>query len=411
MKKIVIIFTLACSVGCCLGQQRNLGWFIAQARQNSPLIKDYGNQVLINQLDSQRIKATYRPQVNGNSTNIYAPVIAGFGYDGAITNGGQVTALVGINQQLISKKYLSAQFETLRIQNQGLDNASRVSEQDLGRTVTAQYVTVYGDQQQLRFAEDIAHMLRKEDTLLKKLTESNVYRQTDYLTFLVTRQQQDLVIRQLSIQLKNDFAGLHYLCGTMDTMQADLPDPGLQLSILPPTSQSVFFKKFELDSLQLINSKSLVDYSYKPKVSLFADGGYNSTLTYQAQKNFGTSFGFTVSVPIYDGHQRQIQYKKLNIQERTRQGYKDFFTAQYNQQVAQLLQQLNATSSLIGDIEHQIKYAEGLINVNMRLLETGDVKIADLVIAVNNYLTAKNLLTQNNTSKLQIINQINYWNR
>jgi hypothetical protein len=45
------------------------------------------------------------------------------------------------------------------------------------------------------------------------------------------------------------------------------------------------------------------------------------------------------------------------------------------------------------------------------LLETGDARIADLVIALNNYLTAKNLLTQNTVSRLQIINQINYWNR
>jgi hypothetical protein len=215
----------------------------------------------------------------------------------------------------------------------------------------------------------------------------------------VIRQQQDLVIRQLAIQLKNDYAALHYLCGTVDTLQTDLPDPAIRLSILPSTSQSVFFKKFEIDSLQLTNSKSLVDFTYKPKVSLFADGGYNSTLAYESQKNFGTSFGFTVTVPIYDG------------QERTRQGYKEFFTAQYSQQVAQLLQQLNATTSLISDIENQIKYAEGLIRVNIHLLETGDVKIADLVISINNYLVAKNLLTQNNSSKLQIINQINYWNR
>jgi len=30
---------------------------------------------------------------------------------------------------------------------------------------------------------------------------------------------------------------------------------------------------------------------------------------------------------------------------------------------------------------------------------------------VNNYLAAKNLLTQNNISRMQIINQLNYWNR
>jgi outer membrane protein TolC len=155
----------------------------------------------------------------------------------------------------------------------------------------------------------------------------------------------------------------------------------------------------------------LIDFNYKPKVNLYADAGYNSTLAYQAYKNFGTGFGVNVTVPIYDGKQKKLQYSKISIAEKTRREYKDFFTAQYSQQVAQLLQQLKATGELIEEINHQIKYAEGLINVNIKLLETCDAKIADLVIAVNNYMMAKNLLTQNNTSRLQIINQVNYWNR
>ena len=33
------------------------------------------------------------------------------------------------------------------------------------------------------------------------------------------------------------------------------------------------------------------------------------------------------------------------------------------------------------------------------------------ILALSGYLNAKNLLTQNNITRLQIINQINYWNR
>ena len=75
------------------------------------------------------------------------------------------------------------------------------------------------------------------------------------------------------------------------------------------------------------------------------------------------------------------------------------------------MQQLHSTDALLTQINGQIKYAESLISVNGKLLETGDAKIADYIIALNTYMTAKNLLTQNNISRLQIINQINYWNR
>jgi hypothetical protein len=34
----------------------------------------------------------------------------------------------------------------------------------------------------------------------------------------------------------------------------------------------------------------------------------------------------------------------------------------------------------------------------------------DYVTAINNYLQAQNLLTQNNINRLKILNQVNYWN-
>jgi outer membrane protein TolC len=389
----------------------NLDFYLQTALQNSPLLKDYQGQMQAGQVDSQLIRAGYRPQVTGNSVNSYAPVINGFGYDNAISNGGQVSALVGVNQTLVTRSHLNAQFETIRLQNQGLSNTAKISEQDLKKSVTAQYITTYGEGQQLNFNQEIYALLQKEESLLKDLTERNVYRQTDYLAFVVTLKQENLLIRQLQIQYHNDYGTLNYLCGIVDTAATPLQDPNIQIQALPDVTSSVFFRQYHIDSLQLRNNRSLIDFSYKPKINLYADGGYASTLTYEAYKNFGVSFGVSLSVPIYDGHQRKLQYSKLDIAERTRNGYKDFFTRQYNQQIAQLSQQLKATEELIGQINEQVKYSETLITVNGKLLGTGDARIADYILALSNYLNAKNLLTQNNITRLQIINQINYWNR
>ncbi|WP_188927669.1 TolC family protein [Puia dinghuensis] len=389
-----------------------LDYYIDQALQNSPLLKDYQNQVLAGQVDSQIIRASYRPQVTGSSVNTWAPTLnSGWGYDQAISNGGSFTTVVGVNKTLIGQKHLDAEYQTIRLQGQGIRNSSKVSEQDLKKSVTAQYITTYGDLQQLTFNRDVYALLQREEVLLKDLTEKNVYRQTDYLTFLVTMKQEGLLLRQLEIQFRNDHGTLNYLCGIVDTSATLLDDPRIQLQSLPDIANSVFFRQFHLDSLKLRNNRSLVDYSYRPKASLYADGGFSSTFAYQGYKNFGTSFGVTVTVPIYDGHQRKMQYSKLDIAERTRSNYKDFFTSQYSQQIAQLRQQLQATEDLIGQIDEQVKYSQTLIDVNGKLLGTGDAKIADYIIALSNYLSAKNLLTQNNITRLQIINQINYWNR
>jgi outer membrane protein TolC len=389
----------------------NLDFYLQQALQNSPLLKDYQNQVQAGQVDSQIVRAGYRPQVTGSSVNLYAPTVHGWGYDQAISNGGNFSTLVAVNKTLVGHKHLDAQFETIQLQNQGLTNSSRISEQDLKKNVTAQYITTFGDMQQLTFNRDIYSLLTKEEALLKDLTEKNVYRQTDYLAFLVTLKQEGLLLSQLQIQYQNDYGTLNYLCGIMDTSVIRLEEPPVSLQSLPDISESVFFRQYHIDSLKLRNNRSLVDFNYRPKASLYADGGYSSTFMYDAYKNFGVSFGVTLTVPIYDGHQRKLLYSKLDIAERTRTAYKDFFSRQYNQQIAQLTQQLKATEALIGQINEQVKYSETLITVNGKLLGTGDAKIADYILALNNYLNAKNLLTQNNITRLQIINQINYWNR
>jgi outer membrane protein TolC len=410
-RKMYLALVLLNPFQFCFSQTNTLDYYLRHTLANSPLLKDYQNQMESNNLDSMRIRAVYKPQVSGNSINSYAPVIGGFGYDPVISNGGQLSAVVAVNQAIVSKKNINSQFETLRLHNQGIDISSKISEQDLVRTITSQYITAYGSLQQLNFTKEINQLLEKEAEILKTLTEKNIYRQTDYLTFLVTMQQEQLAIKQLSIQYRNDFATLNYLSGIIDTATVTLEEPSIILHELPGIDNSVFFRKYTIDSLLLVNSRLLIDFSYKPKISLYADGGYNSSFAYQAYKNFGTSFGVNISVPIYDGKQKKILYNKLGLSEQTRLAYQDFYKKQYNQQVAQLMQQLKSTEELISDINNQIKYAEGLINVNAKLLETGDAKIPDLVIALNNYLAAKHLLTLNKVGRLQIINQINYWNR
>ena len=392
-------------------QKNKLSFYVDQALANSPLLKDYQNQVESGYYDSLLILAAYKPQVTGNTFNSYSPVIKGWGYDNALTNGANFSALVGVNKQVMNKKTVAAKFQNIQLQNESLNNTGKITEQDLKRTIIAQYITAYGDLQQLNFNKEINSLLAKQEIILKKLTQSNVFKQVDYLAFLVTLQQQALVIKQQEMQYKNDYAILNYLSGITDTATVELADPEIKSNLLPDVSNSVFFKQFEIDSLKLINSKTLLEIGYRPKISLFADAGYNSSLAFKPYKNFGTSVGVSATIPIYDGKQKKMQISKINIAERSRNNYKEFFTKQYAQQVALLTQQLHATEEMISTINAQLKYAQSLIEVNGKLLNAGEVRVADYILALNNYMNAKNLITQNRISRMQIINQINYWNR
>lgn len=403
----VIFLWIQVAASC---QDLTLEYFIQQARQNSPQLKEFAAQILSNQLDSQLLRASLKTQVNFVSTNSYAPVIKGWGYDEAITNGANISALLQANRNFISANNLTAQYRVIALQNRALLDTIQLSVYDLVRTITEQYISTYGDQLTIDFNLQLYTVLQKENEALKKLTQASVMKQTDYLAFYVTMQQQELTLLQAQIQYNTDYLTLNYLCGIVDTTISHLAPPVIDTAE-HNFYESTFYQRFTTDSLRLANERRLIDYQYKPKIGAYTDAGYNSSLILKPYKNFGFSFGVSLIVPIYDAHQKTLKYQKLDLQERTRLANREYFLSQYQQQLNILKQQLASTNLLVTKINQQITYTNTLIEANNKLLETGDITMRDYVLAITSYLNTRNLLTQNNISRLRIINQLNYWNR
>ncbi len=389
---------------------KNLDYYLGQAKSSSPVLKDFENQRRSAGIDSLIVRASAKPQVTGTGNGLYAPVVHGYGYDEVLTNGQALDAMLNVNYDLLNKKKINNQLEGVKIQSDSVKYASQLSLFDLNRSIIDQYITAFASQQQVDFNLEVVTLLDKEEKLLKTLTRSNIYKQSEYLTFLVTLQQQQLSLKQAELQFKNDYATLNYLAGIADTTQAKLAEPQLQ-NVVFAGEKSFFTRRFELDSLKNKNLKNGIDLNYKPKLGIYANGGYNSSLVLQPYKNFGASVGFTFSVPIYDGHQRKMQYDKLSLSSNTIAGYRNFFIRQQNQQLNLIRQQMVQTDALFGKINEQIRFSKGLIDVDSKLLHTGDLRVSDFIIAINNYLSAQNLLRQTNINRLKLINQFNYWNR
>jgi hypothetical protein len=402
---IVFVFPLLTSA-----QVRDLDYFISQARQTSPVLRDYEGQIQAASIDSQLLRASQQTQVNFLSTNSYAPVVRGWGYDPAITNIANVTAIVQANRNFLTRGNVATQFQSIALQRRALLDTMAISRNDIARTISDQYITAYGDLLAMDFNKEVYDLMKKEELALKKLTEASVYKQTDYLNFYVTMQQQELIYLQAEMLYRSDFLTLNYLAGIVDTTIIRIERPSLSDSLSTGFFQSVFYNRFITDSLRIANERSLIAFEYQPKLGAYTDAGYNSSLQFQPYRNFGFSLGVSLSIPIYDGRQKQMKYAKADIRERTRQANRDYFINQYRQQVAQLQQQLAATDLMVGRINKQIVFAHALIEANGKLLQTGDITMKDYVTAINNYLVAQNLLTQNSISRLRIVSQINYWN-
>lgn len=392
-------------------QTKNLGYFLNLALENSPLLKEYQTKLQSNRIDSLRLRAGLGTQVNALSNNSYAPVIKGVGQDEAITNGANLYAAISASKEIISAGNLNNQLQAVALQKSAILNPAKITGQELKREVTDQYIAVFGLLQQVDFYRELLNLMQKEENLFKKLTASGIYKQTDFLTFEVLKQQQELQLIQILNQYKNAFRTLNYLCGVADTTVFPLEDPALATEKLPELKNSIYYQQFVTDSLSLLTADKQIDFSYQPKLNIFGDVGYNSSLVYQPWKNFGPNVGLNLTIPIYDGRQKKMQHDQIALSEKTRRNYSEFFAKQYRQQIDQLVLQLSDNQGYKIKIDKQIAYAQALVEANRKLFETGEVSVTGYFIAISSLLTTKNMLIQNRIENYQLINQLNYWSR
>ncbi|MDP4266986.1 MAG: TolC family protein [Bacteroidota bacterium] len=406
LRRIIIIFLF------CLylieGRTQTLDNFIKSGLQNSPLLKDYQNQISSFSIDSLMIKASQKPQINGNAQALYSPSYNNFGYDEAITNGGNYSALAGISQPFLNRKTLENKYDNTRIQKLSVGNTLKISVNDLKRLITNQYITAYSDYSDLSFNNSFLKLMHDEDGILKQLVENGLYKQTDYLSFLIETQSQEMLVKQLNTQLKKEINLLNQICGIADSGNYEINYPELTKQLPANPQSSPLFMQFKIDSLKITNQKNAVDIRYKPKFNWIADAGLLSSTPENLYRHFGYSAGINFSMSIYDGEQRKLDYQKLSILENTRNNYEIFFKRQYNQQLKQMNEELNSISEMRVQLNKQLKTAENLIAIEKAEMNTGNISITDYINAKKNYININRSLNQIKIRELQIINDWNY---
>lgn len=394
----------------CFSQQRDVNYFVEKAVANTALIADLNNQTSAVYIDSLIYRATLKPQIAFNLISNYAPVIDNYGFDSAITNGQSVSGVVGFSKRIIGASQRNNQLEAISLLSKKLNATKKITFTDLKKAIQFQYILAYSDLKQLDFLVKQFNLLNVELDLLKKLTQKSVYKQTDYLLFLSTVKQQELIQLQMQQQFENDLAVLNYLSGTDEKVTIELVKPEIEIKLSSDASHTLFAQQFKIDSLSIQNQRINISNNYKPVVSLLADAGYMSTFAFQPYKNFGVSVGFNVSIPIYDGDQRKMLIGKNDLAQKTNLAYKKQFNLQYNQQRQQLLTKISQNEVLLKQLDEQLKINQTLISAFNKLLISGNAVITDYVLAMGNSITLNNAIAQNRTNLLLLINELNYWN-
>lgn len=388
---------------------RRLDDFLLVARRRSPLLRENANQLGQNRIDSLVRARQNGVQVGGIGSALYYPSITNskgesvLGYDNAISNGGNYAAFAQATKPILNRFQLQNDYQIIANQGQVLRNTGRLSALDLRRSITDQFINAYAAETQLSFSRTLLAQLRQQDEMLRQLVNGGIFKQTQYLSFYLSVRTQEVTVEQNRLTYRRELGTLRALAGVADTalVSIEAPDPPTHrplAGLLAPAQ-----RQYTLDSLRLLLDRRAVDAYYRPKVSAVLDAGLQSSsyLPVALAHSVGIGTGLQLTVPIFDGHQRQLQYQRIELSEQSRRGYRQFITEQRHQQYEQLEGLIRVSDALLGRIREQLRVADALVGAARQQLTTGDVVILDYLNLVTSYRTLQFSLTQAQTDQLR----------
>ena len=426
MKTIILSFLLLFSAGLINARQRDLNYFLEQAKSNSPLIQKNKDSNKILALDLRQTELLLKnPLITLESNILLAPIIshdsnsnrlelvsAGAGnysgYDLAISDGGQFQAFVNVKQPLLSGSAYRGYSKKADISRQINENSTSLTIHEIEQLVGYQYILCLKSKGQIDNSRSLLTQLDEQLVVLKKLVENAIYKQTDLMLLQIEYQNLELDSKTFQDEYENNLFDLNLLCGIKDTDVVDIAAIDLQLKS-GAFSNSQFLTSYKLDSLNLMAGQSINELKYKPQLSLFANAGLNAAYL-PTYNRLGFSAGLNFIWNIYDGNQRKIEREKSAINMQTLEFEKNHLVTQNQLNRNKISHQINALNERAIAIEKQLNQYDKLYAVYQKELSQGLVSVMDLKNILKDIASKKqkNLLLK--MDKQVLINSYNYWN-
>ena len=419
----IILFFFAFSIQA---QQKNLDYYLNEAKNNSPVLFKNKNDVVVLNLNLDQVKRVLsKPEINVEAAVLFAPIIshdtnsskfeltsAGAtnynGYDLAISNGGQYTSMISLKQPLFTGNSFKQYQKKSDILLEQKRNNSNLTEHQLEQLVKNQYILCLKSKKESEISLDQLTELKSQLAIMKKLVESAIYKQTDLLLLQIEYQNYNLAYQTNLTAYKSSMYDLNLLCGIKDSVIPDISDVNFELEP-SKNSQSKFMISYQLDSLALIANQHLNELKYKPQVNLFANAGLNAV--YQPTINrVGFSTGVSFTWNIFDGNQRTIQRKIVNLNLESLNFEKNNFKTQNNIYKIKILNQIKALSEKTNLLNKQIADYKKLVDIYYQEFSQTIISIMDYKNLLKDVTAKKQELVQLEMEKELLINSYNYWN-
>lgn len=414
-KKAGLIFLISILLSFDGLSQNNLEFYLKAARENNPTVKE--NNALTEKAIIQEniIKSEYqRPKVFLSGQINYTPLIPNkddpdaIGYDVAITDGGLYSGLLNILQPVFNKSTHETLSQQAKIVGETGTDKAKLALHQLEKDVIDQYIVSYQSMNQIAFVSVLKDQLVQQKSIIEAFAARGIYKKSDILLVDIEIQNQATELNTLQAIFSRNIYALNELCGITGNADIKLSDPQIELIVDPRQSQ--FLEKFRLDSLQEIYNLQVTNLKYKPQFNLYGNTGLQAIELAGIQRKFGVGLGITMSIPIYDGHQKYYTKQQSDINLRVINNYRKNFIIQKSNQQQAILSDLTLIEQKIKIIHSKLNNYEKLIELYRTELQNGELQIINYMNIIKSYTIAQHELTISETNKMLIINSNNYYN-
>jgi len=305
---------------------------IAIARRNSPELRIASSAIEASRLDRKLVAQTRWPQLRLSAGAGYAPFSRSFGYDPAVSNGGELGARVIAEQTLYSGGTTGLQEKQAETAISQQSLAWQQQDRDLVYAVRLAFIDLLSAEKQHELARQSVAQLADYTSLVADLHQSGRARYADLLNAQVelARAQIDSadaeqVIASARLNL-NRLLGLPddtllEPAGSLDTLLLDAADTTMAIP-QAIAGDNLDISAARLDLAQNRLTLDLTRSQWKPTVSFSADAGIETSRenlllpSSERYRSVGYSVGLSIDMPLWDRGKRRTETARTRTQIR-----------------------------------------------------------------------------------------------
>lgn len=313
LMSVVISFIILLSL-CRAQNILTLERCIVFALGNSPQLRMADNALRSAQLSLSELKTAGLPQLKAVGAASYMPIPPSFGYDPAISNGGQLTGQVILQQSLYDAGMRGLKSDQLETDQERLEKECRLARYEVIFAVKQAFVEALRAQEEVELQQESVRQLEVYHDLIQRLHSGGGASYTDLLKteiqtdgarIALARALESMVSARFSLGelmgVPMDTAG--NLGGSLAELGASLPD-SLFTAVGPDIARNLEMNIAGLQIERSLVEHTLASHERLPEISLVADAGYlssgeNLRLPSGERLNaLGYSIGIGIELPI-----------------------------------------------------------------------------------------------------------------